>query len=306
MNIYPVPIPNNLFQPLANHWLPANGGRVIISTCEGVDYLYLDGECRLVHSLSHEKKGRNKKDQGNELLFDLINVVQEPAQWQDLASSVPPDRLISWCETYGMLLRDEVMPDGSEGVRLAVAQIEVLTLYLIFSLWQSIMLPPAQTQDLEAQEQQERSRLIGLLFLRCIGPKKPVKSKAGHWEISLDILNPAHLLHAAARELDQKRQCLLLKCFIQDILGQRLNGLTPDLSLIHPRPQFLMRAECPLTVAYWQLANLMLKPDEKRRYHVCPCGRSFYGHATRKYCSQCDRRTAYSRRARSRSSGQGR
>ena len=29
MNIYPVPIPNNLFQPLANHWLPANGGRVI-------------------------------------------------------------------------------------------------------------------------------------------------------------------------------------------------------------------------------------------------------------------------------------
>ena len=232
--------------------------------------------------------------------------MRERVQWQDLPAAVPPDSLATWCETYGMVLRGEVMPNGLEGVRLVVAQVEVLTLYLIFSLWQNIMLPASQTRDLEAQEQQERSRLSELLFLRCIGPKKPVKSKAGHWEISLDILNPAHLLHAAALELDQKRQCLLLKCFIQDVVSQRLNGLTPAISLIHQRPQLVMQAECPLAVAYWQFANLMLKPDERRRYHVCSCGRWFYGHAARKYCSQCDRRTAYSRRARSRSSGQGR
>jgi hypothetical protein len=46
MNIYPVPIPKDLFHPLANHWLPANKGRVIVCECEGVDYLCLEGVTR--------------------------------------------------------------------------------------------------------------------------------------------------------------------------------------------------------------------------------------------------------------------
>jgi hypothetical protein len=70
MNVSPVPIPNNLFQPIANHWLPANGGRVIVSECEGVDYLCLDGECRLAHQLPKKKKAEQY-----DLLFDLLNLV---------------------------------------------------------------------------------------------------------------------------------------------------------------------------------------------------------------------------------------
>jgi hypothetical protein len=142
MNISPVPIPNNLFQPLANHWLPANGGRVTLTKCEGVDYLCLDGECRLVYSLADGEKDQKKRGQEYKLLFDLLHVVQEPVQQQDAVSAVPPDRVISWCETYGMLLPGEVMPNGLEGVRLEVAQAEALTLYLICSLWHSVMKSP--------------------------------------------------------------------------------------------------------------------------------------------------------------------
>jgi hypothetical protein len=137
VNIFPVPLPSSLFQPLANHWLPAKGGRVIISECEGVDYLCLEGECRLVHKLPEEKRGQQYG-----LLFNLLNIVREPVQWQDLPATVPLDGLITWCETCGVLLPMEIMPDGRDGVRLAAAQVEVLTLYLISCLWQSMVLPP--------------------------------------------------------------------------------------------------------------------------------------------------------------------
>jgi hypothetical protein len=120
MNVYPVPIPSNLFQPLANHWLPAHEGRVIISECEGENYLCLSGECRLAHQLPKEKEAEQY-----DLLFDLLNLVREPVQWNDLTASVSPENLISWCEKYGMVLQMEIMPDGGEGVRLRTAQIRV-------------------------------------------------------------------------------------------------------------------------------------------------------------------------------------
>jgi hypothetical protein len=60
-------------------------------------------------------------------LFDLLNLVREPVQWNDLTASVSPEKLIAWCEKYGMVLRMEVMPDGGEGIRLRTAQIEILT-----------------------------------------------------------------------------------------------------------------------------------------------------------------------------------
>src|SRR6266545_3052454 len=48
-------------------------------------------------------------------LFDLLNLVREPVQWNDLTASVSPEKLIAWCEKYGMVLRMEVMPDGGRG-----------------------------------------------------------------------------------------------------------------------------------------------------------------------------------------------
>lgn len=84
MNISPMPIPSNLLQPIANHWLPANEGRVIVSECEGVDYLCLDGECRLAHQLPKKKKAEQY-----DLLFDLLNLVQEPIQWDDPVTQFP-------------------------------------------------------------------------------------------------------------------------------------------------------------------------------------------------------------------------
>jgi hypothetical protein len=90
MNISPVPIPSNLLQPIANRWLPANEGRVIVSECEGVDYLCLDGECRLAPQLPKEKKAEQY-----DLLFDLLNLVQEPIQWDDPVTAVSPENLIS-------------------------------------------------------------------------------------------------------------------------------------------------------------------------------------------------------------------
>jgi hypothetical protein len=284
MNIYPVPIPNNLFQPLANHWLPANGGRVIISKCEGVEYLCLDGECRLAHQLPKKKKAEQC-----DLLFDLLNLLQEPVQWDDLARSVPPANLIGWCERYGVILPMEVMPDGGEGVRLRTAQVEVLTFYLIYHLWQSALLPPAPTRDVLEQEQEERLRLILLLLRRYS---------------SRNIVSPDWALRVAAREGNPEQQRLLLKAFLQQAVRQRCRDLLPSPSLLHQPPQLVIEAGCPLTEAYWQLTQLMLNPiPSARRHHVCPCGRQFYGRPNRKWCPQCDRRTAYSRRSRATASG---
>jgi hypothetical protein len=284
MNIPAVAIPNNLFQPLANHWLSANKGRVIVSECEGVDYLCLDGECRLVHQLQKEKKAEPCG-----LLFDLLNLVQEPVQWDDLASAVSLENLISWCEKYGMILHMEVMPNGGEGVRLRTAQIEVLTLYLIYHLWQSLLLPPDQTRDGLEREQKERFRLIHLL-LGCYS--------------SRNIVSPDWTLRVAASEDNPEHQRLLLTTFLQEVLRERCRDLMPSPSLLHQPPQLMMEAGCPLTEGYWQLIYLMLNPDSSaRRHHVCPCGRQFNGRPNRKLCRQCDRRTAYSRRIRAKASG---
>jgi len=284
MNISPVPIPKNLFQPIANHWLPANGGRVIVSECEGVHYLCLDGERRLAYQLPKKKKAEQY-----DLLFDLRNLVQEPVQWDDLATSVSPEKLISWSEKYGVILPMEVMPNGGEGVRLRTAQIEVLTLYLIHQLWKSVSLPPAETRDVLEQEQKERFRLIRLLLRRYF---------------SLNLASPAYPLRVAATQSNPELQCSLLKAFLQDIVAQRCSDLRPRPSLLHQPPLLVMEAGCPLTEAYWQLTNLMLNPAHSaRRYHICPCGRQFYARPNQKWCSQCDRRTESSRRSRARASG---
>jgi len=282
MNIYPKPIPNNLFQPLANYWLPANGGRFMIAACEGVDYLYLDGECRLLHALP-KKTTQKKNREEYALLVDLVNLVRPPAQWDDLDKSVPREALITWCETYGELLPMEIMPNGAEGVRVSTAQVEVLTFYLLYRLWQSMLLPPDLSRDILEQDQAVRFRLIQMLHRRYR---------------SRNLFSPGQTLRLAAGEDDPARQRLLLNSFIQEVVNQRFDGLTPSVSLVHQPPQLVMQAQCPLTVAYWQLVNLMLKPDDARRYHICPCGRSFYGHANRKYCVRCDRRTEHSRRRR--------
>lgn len=279
MHVYTVPIPSNLFQPLANHWLPAYEGQVIISECEGVHYLCLSGACRLAHQLPKEKKAEQY-----DLLFDLLNLVREPVQWNDLTASVSPETLISWCEKYGMLLHMEVMPNGGEGVRLRTAQIEVITLYLVHRLWQSVLLPPAAMRDVLEQEQEERLRLILLLLRRYA---------------SRNIVSPDWTLRVAAREDNPEQQRLLLKTFLQEVVRQRCSDLLPSPVILHQTPQLVMEAGCPLTEAYWQLTCLMLTPsDSARRYHLCPCGRQFYGHANRKWCARCDRRTEFSRKRR--------
>jgi hypothetical protein len=283
VNIFPVPLPSSLFQPLANHWLPANGGRVIISECEGEDYLCLEGECRLVHRLPEEKRGQQYG-----LLFNLLSLVREPVQWQDLSAIVPPDGLLTWCERYGLLLPMEIMPDGGEGALLQMAQVEVVTLYLTYRLWESILLPLDQPRDVLRREQEERSPLIRLLSRRYLGRR------------GIELGSPAYLLREAAWTDSPAHQFKLLKAAIDDTVSQRFTGLTPRLSLLHEPPQLVMQAQSPLHVAYWQFASLALQPSDNRRYHVCPCGRRFYGHANRKWCAQCDRRTAHSRRVRGR------
>jgi hypothetical protein len=279
MNVHAVPIPSNLFQPLANHWLPAHEGRVIVSQYEGVDYLRLDGECRLAHRLP-----KKKKVEPYELLFDLLNLVQEPIQEDNPPTAVSPENLISWCEKYGMILPMEVTPNGGEGVQLRTAQIEVLTLYLIYHLWQSVLLPPAPTRDVLEQEQEELFRLILLLLRRYS---------------SRNILSPDWTLRVAAREYNPEHQRILLKTFLQEVIRQRCRDLLPSPVLLHQPPQLIMEAGCPLTEAYWQLTWLMLNPSySARRHHLCPCGWQFYGHANRKWCPRCDRRTEHSRKRR--------
>jgi hypothetical protein len=236
----------------------------------------------LAHQLPKEKKDK-QKDKQYDLLFDLLNLVQEPVQWEDLPSSVSPKNLISWCEKYGVVLPMEVMPDGGEGVPLTTAQVEVLTLYLIYNLWQSVSLPLDNTQDILEQEEKERVRLIQLLHQRYF---------------RRNLLSPAHTLRVAVSEDNPARQRILVRASLQEIVSWQFNGLTPFLSLVHHPPQLVMQAQCPMTVAYWQLANLLLKPDDGRHYHICPCGRSFHGRPNRVFCSRCDRRTAHSRKRR--------
>jgi hypothetical protein len=102
-----------------------------------VNFLCLDGQCRLVYELPRKKKGEEY-----ELLPDLLNVVRRPAQWDDLGTSVSVDNLISWCETYGLVLPAEVMPNGLEGVRLRTAQVACSYYAVYTAMWVALDNPP--------------------------------------------------------------------------------------------------------------------------------------------------------------------
>jgi hypothetical protein len=196
----------------------------------------------------------------------LRNLVQEPVQWDDLATAASPAKLISWCELCDVILPMEIRPNGGDGVRLRTAQLEVLTLYLTYRIWWSVWLPPAETRDVLEQEQRERFRLIRLLLKRYV---------------SLDLASPAYPLRAAATESNPERQYWLMKVFLQDTVAQRCSDLRPRPSLLHQPPQLVMEAGCPLIEAYWQLTNLMLDPADSAKHHyICPCGRQFHGRPT--------------------------
>jgi hypothetical protein len=154
---------------------------------------------------------------------------------------------------------------------------QVLTLYLIHRLWQSVLLLPAATQDVLEQEQEERSRLIFLLLGRYS---------------SRNLRSPDWTLRSAAREDKLEHQRLLLKTFLQQVIRERCNDLLLSPSLLHHPPQLVMEAGWPLTEAHWRLTYLMLNSAHTAsRYHMCRCGRQFYGHANRKWCRHCDRMT---------------
>jgi hypothetical protein len=123
-------------------------------------------------------------------------------------------------------------------------------------------------RDILEQEQEERFRLILLLLRRYS---------------SQNILSPDWTLRVAAREGNPEQQCLLLKAFLQEVVRQRCNDPLPSPSLLHQLPQLVMQAEDPLTEAYWQHTHLRLNPTSSAcRYHICPCGRQFYGRPNRK------------------------
>ena len=104
---------------------------------------------------------------------------------------------------------------------MRTAQIEVLILYLIHRLWQSVLLLPAATQDVLEQEQEERSRLIFLLLGRYS---------------SRNLLSPDWTLRIAAREDKLEHQRLLLKTFLQQVIRERCSDLLPSPSLLHQPP----------------------------------------------------------------------
>jgi hypothetical protein len=83
-----------------------------------------------------------------------------------------------------------------------------------------------------------------------------------------------------------------------------MNGIFLWFDFLDEKPVIHLRIDNFFDIAYFQLAQLMTKPegnDGRAHLKTCPieeggCGSIFWGHGNRKYCPDCRRSTAAYRR----------
>jgi len=221
----------------------------------------------------------------NSLLFSLVNLVKPNTSkysFKELMELITPETATRWIkekgfpeiecsyliDNLGIIKGWEVENKKSQefGSRIWLSlsrfRRQLVTLYLLFHLWQGLLYESEQkiTICLQALAAEDIS---GLSF-------------------------------------EQKK--ITAQQFLSGLIEQRIQKMQPRFSAYLPYPKIILHTDSLFTAAYFQLACLITQGEKDGKHlKMCPkeeggCGNLFWGHGNRKFCPLCDRRTAYSRR----------
>jgi len=235
--------------------------RVVLREKEGGQYLVSDGAC--VGVIKPPTVDYN-------FMLSLINLVRPPsmsASFEDLVETISSEAAAEWIQRNGFPEVEYYYLDGAYAwLSLSRFRRQVVTLYLLFHLWQALLY----------DNEREVDRYLRPLAARDISG------------------------------LSFRHKKIIAQQFISNLIDQRLREMQPRFSAYLPSPKILLHTSNLFSVAYFQLATLITRetqgePEKKKHLKVCPddqggCGNLFWGHGNRRFCPNCDRRTAYSRR----------
>lgn len=225
------------------------------------------------------------------LLLSLINLVKplDTLTLSGLMETISPEAAVKWVQEnglpetessyledfWGLMKGTEMVDEKSRefGSRIWLSltrfRRQVVTLYLLFHLWQALLY----------DDEQEIAKYL-----------QPLAAK--------DISGSSF-----------KHKKITAQQFLSGLIDQRLREMQPRFSAYLPNPKIILHTNNLFTVAYFQLACLITQKEEGKHLKTCPreeggCGKLFWGHGNRKFCPKCDRRTAYSRRKKKEKNGQ--
>lgn len=242
----------------------------------------IEGELFIV---GQGEPGTNKKDrelEGPELLFSLLGLVKnelpedfgEPELLHDLEGVIFNGDVLKWVEAHGIPYTDETLNEWlnerkirSNLLHLETIKNDIAWLYALFILWK------ATIEENENDIEKMKFALMGFEKANSM-----VKQLEGYDKVSaiMDALTEFINLHTADVNInvhfDQKSK----KC------------------------RFILRTDSLMNVAYYQFGALMTKPlaENKKKMKTCSSCHSVFwaNHANNRYCSNCDRRTVWSRK----------
>lgn len=212
---------------------------------------------------------------GPSLLFSLINLVKEPLPrfFDDLDEVLLDEDILNWVKKYGIPYQDgklnEINKDKIHRIDILYLysfKYKLAWLYSSFSLWNAIFY--------EDNEEIIKFDYVTKLNLKI---KKTVfKNRELHNGIDL-------IKEALAETIDQKTNV----------------SIHFEYNLNTKAYEYNLKSDSLFSIAYYQLSSLMSKKynETKKKMKKCSYCNSIYWakHANSKYCSNCDRRTIWSR-----------
>jgi hypothetical protein len=216
---------------------------------------------------------------GPELLFSLINLVTgEIPKYFDsphLDNIITDENIMKWCEDYGIPYTDQHFWGSKElnkkgygfdnVLQLGMFRYKIAWLYSEFSLWMGIL-----NED----------------------PEEITKWKFGVNEDATKIIHPS------LNEMD-----LIKKSLAYEVSNKTKVRVSLDYNPQKNTFEFKLLDQSLFSIAYYQFTALITKSpsDNKKKMKNCNyCNSIFWANsAKKKYCSNCDRRTIWSRRNKS-------
>lgn len=233
-----------------------------------------EGEKFIVGKGKHVNLENNNTDiAGFDLLFSLINLVkgtfvfkesQKDLNISQMENLVSDEYIMKWVQEYGFPF-DTTLSRNFNEFNLKHFRNRLAKLYSIFSLWKSIV-----------NEDSDGINTFSPILLGRVKWVKRFKNLKDYSEIEL-------LKEALADRVSRGADITINLIYDNDIKGFK----------------FALVSRSLFYIAYYQLSALMTKPitDTNKKMKVCDyCSSIFWtNNSNRKYCSNCNRKTIWSR-----------
>jgi hypothetical protein len=201
-----------------------------------------------------------------DLLLSLIELIKEPIDMNNLQESFSNDEIIKWCERYTLpgLSKHEKIQENKNTSDFPTLFYNCMLLD-IFYFEVTILYSLFNLWRAALEEDNEKIKHYATLLKK-----------------DFDITKKAAVDIILSVFIDEKMKNIYMR-----FLNFGENKLFLDTDDI-------------FSMCYFQLANLITKPSESKKHlRECKnCRRLFWGHGNSGYCSNCDRRTVWSRKNR--------